>query len=473
MLHAIASAFIGAVAFISSLFGGPATPAQHAEILYLATTTGPTLGAALPSGTAVFETSLQSRISSTDTSLTLVANSVRGGSALSGYNCFTVDEGRTDAEYLCGTVSGTSVTSLTRGIDPSTGTTSNSALKFAHRVGANVKITNYPLIQILRNQANGADTYPNPLRYAAGVVPSTVDDLTDKAYVDGIAFNGAGVIDASSVARGVVELATGAEAAASTASGSSGALALPASLATSTYNSATAANRLIVSGAGGKIDDNFIATSTLFATTSIAGGPIGGLGKNIQVFSSTGTTTFSVPTGVKKVEVEVQGPGGGGGGNDGGGGGGGGYALKVVDVSATTSVQVYVGPGGAAGTTGGNGAMGTWSTFGTNGFYLSASGGTGGTGSVGSGGAGGVGSGGDVNSSGSGGGTGAAATSLGIGGTGGASHYGGGGIGSFKSSGTQTGGAGSNYGGGGGGGVAVSGNSDGGAGAQGIVIVRW
>src|SRR4051794_33818528 len=92
----------------------------------------------LPQGPAVFETSLQSRISSTDTSMTLVANSVRGGSSLSGYQCFTIDEGRTDAEFVCGSISGTSVTSLERGIDPLTGTSSNSSLKFAHRVGANV-----------------------------------------------------------------------------------------------------------------------------------------------------------------------------------------------------------------------------------------------------------------------------------------------------------------------------------------------
>ena len=52
-------------------------------------------------------------------------------------------------------------------------------------MGANVKITDFPLLQILRHQANGADTYPNPLRYAAGVTPTTVDDLTDKGYVDG------------------------------------------------------------------------------------------------------------------------------------------------------------------------------------------------------------------------------------------------------------------------------------------------
>ena len=46
---------------------------------------------------------------------------------------------------------------------------------------ANVKIADFPLLQILRNQANGADTYPNPLRYAPGVVPVTADDLTDIA----------------------------------------------------------------------------------------------------------------------------------------------------------------------------------------------------------------------------------------------------------------------------------------------------
>lgn len=168
MLHAIASAFISVATFISSLFG--LAPTQTA---YYPVEETQSLGASLPSGTAVFETSLQSRISSTDTSMTLVANSVRGGSSLSGFQCFTVDEGRTDAEYICGTVSGTSVTGLTRGIDPSTGTTSNSALRFAHRVGADVKITDFPLLEILRNQANGADTYPNPLRYTAGVAPST------------------------------------------------------------------------------------------------------------------------------------------------------------------------------------------------------------------------------------------------------------------------------------------------------------
>ena len=72
----------------------PATPVQDVPAKVYRVLPGP----------SVFETSVQSRISSTATSLTLVASSVGGGSSLSGFQCFTVDEGRTDAKYICGTV---------------------------------------------------------------------------------------------------------------------------------------------------------------------------------------------------------------------------------------------------------------------------------------------------------------------------------------------------------------------------------
>jgi hypothetical protein len=142
------------------------------------------LGVALPGGEALFETALQDRISSTDTSMTLVENELRGGGTLSGYNCFTIDEGRSDAEFVCGTVSGTTVSSLERGIDPSTGTTTNSTLKFTHRLGANVKITDFPLILRLRNLANGVEFYPNILRYRQNFTFATDTDIVSKKYVD-------------------------------------------------------------------------------------------------------------------------------------------------------------------------------------------------------------------------------------------------------------------------------------------------
>jgi hypothetical protein len=469
MLHAIVSAFIGVAAFIGSLFGA----APH-----------PDLGAALPSGTAVFETSLQSRISSTDTSLTLTANSVRGGSTLSGYNCFTIDEGRTDAEYVCGSVSGASVTSLERGIDPLTGTTTNSTLKFAHRVGANVKITDFPLIQRLRSGLNGGDTLPNTIHYASGVTPTATGDLADKEYVDGVAFSGAGIIDATAIAKGVAELATGCEAASSTSAGGSGNLVVPASLATSTFiNSTLSACKVVSTGNTGLIDENFLSSTTArnatttgaFAATATSSVYIGSfpayqIGKNIQVFSSVGTTTFSVPSGISKVKVQVVGAGGGGatgnGTGAGGGGGAGGYALEYVNVSGTTTIQVFVGTGGSGGNPG---SSGTWSTFGTNGFYLSAFGGSGGT-QAGVGGTAGVGSGGDINLTGNGGcgGRDSDADANASGACGGGSFFGGGGFGPAGDA-ASTGGVGTNGGGGGGGAKATTGAS----GGNGIVVVEW
>ena len=214
--------------------------------------------------------------------MTLVANSVRGGSALSGYNCFTIDEGRTDMEYVCGTISGTTVSNLTRGIDPLTGTTTNSTLRFAHRVGANVKVTDYPLIQILRNLLNAVEHFPNLLQYATTTTPCHVGSsnftICEKSYIDATA--NAGASDANETTKGIAELATAAEAGAGTQTGSSAArLVLPASIATSTCNSA-AFSVLVASSTTGKVNPPCIDQAfpyvwtkiqTFSATTSIAG----------------------------------------------------------------------------------------------------------------------------------------------------------------------------------------------------------
>src|SRR4051794_36148700 len=98
-----------------------------------------TFGSALPQGPALFETSLASPLGKTDTSMSLVSNSIAGGDSLSGYNCFTIDEGRSDNEYVCGSVSGTSVTALERGLSFTNGTTTVTALEYTHRVGSDIK----------------------------------------------------------------------------------------------------------------------------------------------------------------------------------------------------------------------------------------------------------------------------------------------------------------------------------------------
>jgi len=194
--------------------------------------------------------------------------------------------------------------------------------------------------------------------------------------------------------------------------------------------------------------------------------------KNWQIFTSSGT--FTVPTGITRLFVEVVGGGGGGAGsgtlsgNVGGGGGGGGYAARLITgLTPGAEIAVTVGSGGSGGS-GGNGTTGGTSSFGA---YLSATGGERGyRGSdYSAGGMGGAGSGGDFNAAGDCGAS--VARNCGFGGSGGGSVYGGGGIGAAGDSGGTSG---QFYGGGGGGSCSPGGGTrNGGNGRAGVVIVRW
>ena len=127
-----------------------------------------------------------------------------------------------------------------------------------------------------------------------------------------------------------------------------------------------------------------------------------------QYFTSSGTWTR--PSGITKVIVEVQGAGGGGGyishgGNNGGAGGGGGYSKKLIDVSSISTATITVGSAGSLGNSGARtgvaGGDSVWSD-GTN--TVTGGGGSGGSGSGSNarhrGGNGGTASGGDLNISG-------------------------------------------------------------------------
>jgi hypothetical protein len=267
------------------------------------------LGVALPSATALFETSLQDRITTSDTSMSIVSAAVRGGGTLSGYQCFTVDEGRSDAEFICGTLSGTTVSGLERGIDPLTGTSSVAALKFAHRKGANVKITDFPILSRVRNQNNGVETYPNLLTYTAGTacsVGSANATICDKAYIDGVVVSGAS--NANETTKGIVEAATQIEMASSSNLGSTGA-GLYVQSKNSTSSPYTTGLWNVITMNDGKISPNFIATSSAYtyrwdafqnftAATSTSFGILGyfnwnGLGYTINGSRQASSTVLS------------------------------------------------------------------------------------------------------------------------------------------------------------------------------------
>lgn len=226
------------------------------------------VGATLPSATAVFETSLASPISSSASSMTLTANSVRGGGTLSGYNCFVIDEGSAQAEFTCGTVTGTTVTSLLRGVSPTTGTTTIASLQFAHRRGSNVKISDFPLIQIIKAQNNGEETFPNKLVYTSAPTFLNNNEIVDKAYVDSVAFGSlpvsvtSGGTGASTFPSGGFLFGNGASALGASSSPTVGWLN-----ATSTTATSTLAGFLDVTGTNST--STFSGNVSLTATTSI------------------------------------------------------------------------------------------------------------------------------------------------------------------------------------------------------------
>lgn len=128
---------------------------------------------------------------------------------------------------------------------------------------------------------------------------------------------------------------------------------------------------------------------------------------SVQTFTSSGTWTR--PSGVTKVIVEVQ--GGGSSGNRKGtngqynDGAGGGYAKKLIDVSSISTATITVGAGGAELNSNGNGNAGGTSSWSDGTNTLTCTGGEAPTISSNVQALGGTGTGGDINISGQAGGT--------------------------------------------------------------------
>jgi hypothetical protein len=160
------------------------------------------------------------------------------------------------------------------------------------------------------------------------------------------------------------------------------------------------------------------------APSWVAAGGGGGF-VSLQLFVSTGTWTK--PTDITKIVVEVQASGGGSGSNDAGGlqggsGGGGGYALKVLDVTNIDTATVTVGAGGIASGSGNTSSFAKLAGSGSFTTVTSAGGGPGNPGWYGTNGAGGAGAAtpttGDINLAGGDGSHGALSQMIGLGGFG-------------------------------------------------------
>lgn len=239
---------VAAVAIIAVSIGGAVGLIQHQEKFGLFGST-----ANIPTAISLFETSLANSMATSDTTAFLVSATDRAGNAVTGYECFLVDGGTAQQEYMCGTMSGSTVTTLLRGIDPQNPYVSVPALIFSHRRGADVKITDYPTLGILSRLANGTDSYPNVLSYATSSTFTVGTQIIDKTYADNLAF--AGAPNGSTTVKGIYQEATTAQINSGTASGSTGAdlTVQPAMLAASIYNTQlpTANQKLALTGQSG------------------------------------------------------------------------------------------------------------------------------------------------------------------------------------------------------------------------------
>lgn len=218
--------------------------------------------------------------------------------------------------------------------------------------------------------------------------------------------------------------------------------------------------------------------------------PTGGGFTNIQIYTS-GSGSWTIPSGITTCKITVVGGGGGGGGTissfyaSGGGGGAGGAAIRYyTSITPGNTINYTVGGGGGGGGTGGSGSASAGGassvSSGTQTITtISATGGSGGGNYSGSrlGGAGGVGSGGSINQTGGtgmtfSGGSSTANTNFVVP-YGGTSIFGAGGY--FQDVNSRGSQAGQNYGSGGSGGTNGNGGTGvtGGAGAGGVVIIEY
>ena len=395
---------------------------------------------AVPAIQALFETSLQASITTNATSATLVSGADLAGNLLNGYYCFTVDAGTTQNEFMCGNASGTALTNLVRGVNPALGISSNVALEFAHRRGADVKITDAPYLSVYSNIFNGLQSIPAALSYDATVPSYSItgnpyaipDYQLLQAYVNQVATSGAA--DASQSSKGLVQIGTTSTLINGVATSTDGVQTLwnvlPTSLYGKTYGptptvsslgynsstnatgtasttytfSYTGANASFNLAAKGVIQSNgHSPSSSVSLVVTLDGasgaqsdnGSNGGLGgQSIATIASTtvplGTTMYYSIGGQGNTGSGstggaggfADGSNGGGGGSRWAGGGGGSTCISTSTISTcSTPTALMIGGGGAGGgsvcsVNGGNGG----STYGGAGTCNNGGGATGGSG---------------------------------------------------------------------------------------------
>jgi len=140
--------------------------------------------ATLPKVEARFETTLTAKLAADGTSFSLVTHVDNNGTELTGEYGFLIDGDNSYAEFLTGTVSAGVVTIVKRGLDFGDGSTERAALKKVHVRGASVKITDHPILTLMRGFFLGTATLPEIISYESDETFTDDKHLVAKKYVD-------------------------------------------------------------------------------------------------------------------------------------------------------------------------------------------------------------------------------------------------------------------------------------------------
>ena len=280
------------------------------------------------------------------------------------------------------------ISGCTRGLLPFTPFTASTTYQFAHGGGTAVVFSNPPQFYNLFGALDEDETVTGAWNFSSSAIAqynanptfSSNTDIITKKYADDLAI--AGAPDSSLTVKGLVEQATGTEAAAGTATGDTTA---PLAITTALTGSSSASRVMIpVTQSDGTIKPGFLptdeqltwtgavsstggftsASSTLNGSTTVASlvfsdatiqttaFAVGSLNNFFATTTATGTWTAAVGTN----RILFAGVGGGGGGASGasdvGGGGGGGACYEYRTVAANATGTWITGAGGPAGTVG-------------------------------------------------------------------------------------------------------------------------
>lgn len=223
----------------------------------------PVVGTAIPSSPALIDTYLAAPISTSDTSMVLAKGTTQDNQTLTGYQCFVIDINTPSVEYVCGTASSTSVTSLTRGINLMNPNATSSVNIHSHRSYASVQTTDYPTLQIIVRKLNGTDSFDNQLYYTSYVAPTSSLALAPKQYVDNVI--SAGGAPATETVSGISILSTLAQMIAGTATSSYNSVVYSLIPQNKYFNQTPSSNTIVpVTSALGKLAQGFLDLTQSF-----------------------------------------------------------------------------------------------------------------------------------------------------------------------------------------------------------------